>query len=124
LFTVAAGASDIAAVPLTVADVAAADATTGNGNALSFGNLRGSNGAEAGWAALVAQQSQTVASARAQDSVASTRRDGAATARNNLSGVNLDTEAADLVRYQQAYQASARVLQVARETMQTILSSI
>ncbi len=123
LFT-GSGAASIAAVSLTVGDVAAADASSSNGNALAFGNLRGANGGEANWAALTAQQSQSVASARAQDSVAGTRRDGAATARNDLSGVDLDREAADLIRYQQAYDASARIIQVARETMQSILDVI
>ena len=33
----------------------------------------------------------------------------------------LDREAAELLRYQRAYDASARIIQVARETMQTIL---
>ncbi len=124
LFTIGTGAATLAAVALTVADVAAADATSSNGNALAFGNLRGSSGGEAGWAALVGQQSQTVASARAQNDVAGARRDGAANARSDLSGIDLDREAADLVRYQQAYEASARVIQVARETMQSILNVI
>ena len=47
--------------------------------------------------------------------------DGALTARSELSGVNFDAEAIDLVRFQQAYQASSRVVQVARETFQSIL---
>ena len=34
-------------------------------------------------------------------------------ARDRVSGVNLDKEAADLIRFQQAYQASAQVMQVA-----------
>jgi len=36
-------------------------------------------------------------------------------------GVNVDEEAVDLIRFQQAYQASTRVIQVARETLQSIL---
>ena len=38
-----------------------------------------------------------------------------------MSGVNLDNEAVDLLRFQQAYQASSRVIQVARETFQSII---
>lgn len=124
LLTIGTGAADIAAVALTASDVAAADPSSSNGNALAFGNLRGAAGGEANWAALVAQQSQAVASARAQDTVASTRRDGADSARADMSGVDLDREAAELVRYQQAYQASARVVQAAREMMQTIFNSL
>jgi flagellar hook-associated protein 1 FlgK len=38
-----------------------------------------------------------------------------------VSGVDLDTEAVDLLRYQQAYSASSRIIQVARDTFQSIL---
>ncbi|PAX07961.1 flagellar hook-associated protein FlgK [Sphingomonas lenta] len=48
-------------------------------------------------------------------------RDGAVAAREAVSGVDLDREAVDLIRFQQAYQASSRVIQVARETLQSIL---
>lgn len=41
--------------------------------------------------------------------------------RESLSGVNLDEEAANLVRYQQAYQASGKVLQIAAQLFETIL---
>jgi len=37
--------------------------------------------------------------------------------------VNLDEEAADLVRYQQAYQAAARVIAVANEVFQSLLDA-
>lgn len=42
-------------------------------------------------------------------------------ARESLSGVNLDEEAANLVRYQQAYQAAGKVVQIATELFDTIL---
>ena len=38
-------------------------------------------------------------------------------------GVNLDTEASDLIRYQQAYQAAAQIISSARDMFQTILHS-
>jgi flagellar hook-associated protein 1 len=62
------------------------------------------------------------ASARAQDAAASSRRDGAFAARDMVSEVDLDREAAELLRFQQAYEAAARTVQVARETMQSILN--
>ena len=55
--------------------------------------------------------------AEAQSSI----RDGAVASRDAVSSVNLDNEAVELLRFQQAYQASARVIQVARETLQSIL---
>lgn len=40
----------------------------------------------------------------------------------SLSGVNLDEEAADLMRYQQAYQAAAKAMQVASTLFDTLMS--
>ncbi len=40
------------------------------------------------------------------------------------SGVNLDEEAADLIRYQQAYQALAQLITVADETFQSLLNAV
>ncbi len=42
-------------------------------------------------------------------------------ARESLSGVNLDEEAANLIRYQQAYQASAKSLQIGTNLFDTLL---
>ena len=47
--------------------------------------------------------------------------DQATQAQQSLSGVNLDEEAANLLRYQQAYQASGKVIQIASALFQTIL---
>lgn len=41
--------------------------------------------------------------------------------RDSFSGVNLDEEAANLIRYQQAYQASAKALQIGSSLFDTIL---
>lgn len=41
--------------------------------------------------------------------------------REEISGVNLDEEAANLIRYQQAYQASSRVIQVAQDMFKNLL---
>lgn len=43
-------------------------------------------------------------------------------ARDALSGVNLDEEAANLIRYQQAYQASAKMLDIGSKLFDVILS--
>ena len=48
--------------------------------------------------------------------------DQARQAQQSVSGVNLDEEAANLVRYQQAYQASARVIQVGSSLFQDLLN--
>ena len=47
--------------------------------------------------------------------------DQAVSTRDQVSGVSLDEEAADLVRYQQAYQAAAKILQVASQLFDSVL---
>jgi flagellar hook-associated protein 1 FlgK len=42
----------------------------------------------------------------------------------SASGVNLDEEAANLVRFQQAYQAAARIISVADEVFQTLIQAV
>jgi flagellar hook-associated protein FlgK len=48
--------------------------------------------------------------------------DQAVEARDGISGVSLDVEAANLIRFQQAYQASAKVMQTASTLFDAILS--
>ena len=40
-----------------------------------------------------------------------------------IQGVNLDEEAANLIQYQQAYTAAARIISVARDTFDTLLQA-
>lgn len=117
-------AATLVAAALTISQVAAADATSGNGNMLALGGARGADAPEAQWSAHLAAQAQSTAAARAQDAAAFTRFEGASAARSEVSEVDLDREAADLIRFQQAYSAAARTIQVARETMQTLLSAL
>ena len=44
--------------------------------------------------------------------------------RSSAAGVNLDEEAANLVRFQQAYQAAARIISVADEIFQTLINAV
>ena len=44
--------------------------------------------------------------------------------RESVSGVNLDEEAADLIRFQQAYQAMSRVVQTAQELFDSLLAVV
>lgn len=123
LFT-GASAATLTATALGADEVAVADATSSNGNMLALGAMRGSNDPESVWAGHVAEQAQATASARAQDAAATTRANAATAARSAVSEIDLDTEAGELLRFQQAYSAAARTIQVARETMQTLLNSV
>jgi flagellar hook-associated protein 1 len=48
----------------------------------------------------------------------------ASDARDSVSGVNLDEEAANLIKYQQAYQAAAQMIKVASSLFDTILAAV
>jgi flagellar hook-associated protein FlgK len=123
LFT-GATAATLAITALSPDQVAAADAAGSNGNMLALGAMRGANDPEARWSGFLATQAQATASARAQDAAAATRADAANAARSAVSEIDLDREAGDLLRFQQAYSAAARTIQVARESMQTLLNAI
>jgi len=116
--------TDAASIALAVTDtdlVAAADATTPNGNLISLKDLRDANGAEAAWRGMVTDQGLRVQSAQTLEAGASSAKDAAYSDLDDVSGVDLDNEAADLMRFQQAYSASAKIIQAARETFQSIL---
>jgi flagellar hook-associated protein 1 len=124
LFSGPGGAGGMTAAPLAAADVAAANGASTNGNMLAMASLRGPNGPEALWADSVSQQSRIGANARAQHDAATFRFDAATEARDNVQSIDLDREAADLIRFQQAYAAAAQTIQVARETLQTLFNAI
>lgn len=72
--------------------------------------------------ALLFDVSSTVAARTTTRDALSTIAGTAKTALDAQSGVNLDTEAANLVRFQQAFQANGRVMQVASTLFDTILA--
>ena len=119
----AGGASTIVAATQDTTKVAAAStAGVRNGNALVLKDTRNSTGAEAQWALLVSTHAQAVSSANAQATAASSQKDGALLGLDEVTGVDLDDEAAQLLRFQQAYSGSAKIIQVARETLQEIMN--
>ena len=117
-------AATLTSTGLTPGQLAVANATSNNGNMLAIGAMRGAGDPESQWAGHLATQAQSTASARAQHAAATTRSDAASAARSAVSEIDIDQEAADLLRFQQAYSAAARTIQVARETMQALLSAI
>ena len=117
--------TDAASLAVSVTDpnlIAAASPTSPNGNLLTLASLRGSTGAEAVWKGIVNDQALKVQSAQTQATTASAAKDSAYSDLDDVSGVDLDNEAADLMRFQQAYSASAKIIQTARETLQSILA--
>lgn len=101
--------------------------SSANDNALALLALRDGNGAAGTWAevqdSMLTQVSVPLAVSRARRDIAIAARDTAAEALNAASGVDLNTEAAEMLRLQQAYQANARIIQTARETFDAILAA-
>lgn len=123
LLTMTGGVDTLAVTTQAIGDLALASPDgTPNGNLLTLSGLRTPAGVEARWNNLMAGNGSALVGARSQ-LIAATALDSAnRDQRDSVSRVNLDREAADLIRLQQAYEASARVIQVARETMQSILA--
>ena len=67
---------------------------------------------------VLTQQAQNNASA--QQSV----NQEATTARSNATGVNLDNQAADMLRYQQAYQAMAQVISMSNKMFTSLIQAV
>ncbi len=105
-----------------------------NGNALAFLKLgetalvglsatqRGMNITDA-YASALAGVGVRVQSGTTASKISTALASDAATARSNKVGVSLDEEAARLIQFQQAYQAAAKILQVAQTIFQTLLQT-
>ncbi|NJC34770.1 flagellar hook-associated protein 1 FlgK [Sphingomonas jejuensis] len=98
-------------------------ASRDNSNLAGLATLRTADGPERSFAALVTGNASQLAAKRTIAEAQVAIRDGAVSARDAISGVNLDTEAVELLRFQQAYSASSRVIQVAREMFDSILQA-
>lgn len=103
-------------------------ATSDGRNALALGKLQTQNTVAGGTATFQTAYAELVANngvktrelkvtGEAQQSVL----EQAQANRDALSGVNLDEEAANMIRFQQAYQASAKLLEVGKTLFDTIL---
>ncbi|MFZ2209234.1 MAG: flagellar hook-associated protein FlgK [Porticoccaceae bacterium] len=102
-----------------------------NRNALALGALqtagtldRGQSTYADAYGNLVAAVAVRTERAQATSQAQGVLLNQATAARDNVSGVNLDEEAANLLRYQQAYQAAARVIEVANGLFDSILNAV
>jgi flagellar hook-associated protein 1 FlgK len=99
----------------------------GNGQAmmtLRDANLFDGGPLTDGYAGLMAQIGVTVQGATYSAEVSASIAANIEMDRASVSGVNLDEEAAKLLQYQQAYQASAKMLQVAQGVFDSLLQSL
>ncbi len=111
----AAGSSNVGDNSNAFALVDALNANKLNGGTTSLSNVANNLVSQVG---VQTQQAQSNASA--QKSVNASAVDS----RNNLSGVNLDEEAAKMVQYQQAYSACAQLIQASNTMFNTLISAI
>ncbi len=97
-----------------------------NGTAVALWNLRRAGpdgGPGAAQDALVAAIATRLAEIRVRADVAGRARAAAADSVQQRSGVDLNSEAAEMLRLQQAFQANARLVQTAREIFDTLIAS-
>ncbi|MFS2214230.1 flagellar hook-associated protein FlgK [Telluria sp. Tellsp104] len=97
-------------------------------NAGLMGDLQGKNILDGGkatyqsaYATLVSTIGNKTREVQANAEAAAAQLTQAEAAANNVSGVNLDEEAANLLKYQQAYQASGKVMQIADTIFNALL---
>lgn len=76
------------------------------------------------YAILVSRVGEESASAKIALEAAEAMKEQSTQWFDSVSGVSLDEEAANLVRYQQSYAAAARILSTAQELFNTILSAV
>ena len=124
LFATGTNPTDITVALTDPRGVAAAAVGAGprdNSNLGKLDTLRTGGAFESNTTALVSGNAAALAARKQVADAQGAIRTNAVSARDAVSGVNLDTEAVDLLRFQQAYQASSRVIQVAKDTLQSIL---
>jgi flagellar hook-associated protein 1 FlgK len=107
------------------------EANTGLGdtrNASLLGDLQSKNILDGGtatyqsaYAHLVSEVGNKTREVQVGAQAMSAQLEQAQSAANNVSGVNLDEEAANLMKYQQAYQAAGKVMQVADTIFNALL---
>jgi flagellar hook-associated protein 1 FlgK len=105
------------------------DIKLNGGNATNMLNLRDAtmfDGAAMsdGYAGLISQIGIRAQSANYSATVSTNIAVNAEKERTGIAGVNLDEEAAKLIQYQQAYQASAKMIQVAQTIFTTLIQTL
>ncbi|TFZ08382.1 flagellar hook-associated protein FlgK [Ramlibacter humi] len=105
-----------------------ASPTADNRNALALTQLAsqglvGGGTLNEAYASLLADVGNRAQSGQAAADVSAQLASDAAARQQAVSGVNLDEEAANLLRFQQAYQASARILQASQSLFESLLNA-
>ena len=112
--------SDPSKIATAAAGSSANSADTTNLTALA--NALGTLGPANTMNAILTDISGTVQSAKTTQTTLQTLSSAAATSLSSQAGVDLNTEAVNLVKFQQAFQASGKVMQVASDIFTSILN--
>ncbi len=92
-----------------------------NDIALAVSALRGGT-VDTGYANLVRDLGDAAAASRRLADTATTLRDGATARRQSVSGVSMDEEMTNMVRFQRAYQASARAMTAMDQNLELLIN--
>lgn len=124
MFAVGDSPTDISVTLSSGRGIAAAAPGAGpldNGNLIALTGLRNSADYEGQVTQIVTNTASALSARQTVADAQAAIHDNAVADRDSVSGVNLDTEAVDLLKFQQAYSASSRVIQTARDIFQSIL---
>ncbi len=110
--------------PRKIAAASPGGGTRDNANLLALAGTRSSGNFEGRATVIVGQNATALGSARSIAAAQNAIRDGAVARYDATAGVDLDNEAVDLMRYQQAYQGCARAIQVGREVFQSLIEAV
>ena len=112
------------AVSATASSIqASSSSTSGADLAQGIANLSG-GAADHAYSAFVGQVGDGVQAAENTQSTAQAVLTAVSNQRQSVSGVSLDEEMTNLIQYQQAYQASARVMNAINSTLSTLMSAV
>ena len=107
--------------PAKIAAASVGGGTRDGSNLAALQATRASGGFERGITSLVAGNAAAIASRKVVGDAQSAILNGTTAARDAASAVNLDDEAVQLLRFQQAYQASSRVISIAKDVFQSLM---
>ncbi len=126
------GAGDIGVALSSAAEFAGAasgNALGDNSNALALAGLQaqkllggGTESFQSAYAKLVSEVGVGTREAKVNANAQRALLDRAVESQQAVSGVNLDEEAANLLKFQQAYQAAAQVIRISDDIFQTLIS--
>ena len=108
-----------------------AGATGDNRNVLALSDALRGGTLEGGTVSVASAVERLTAQVGLQTRTAQVNRDAESAvnqddldARDSISGVNLDEEAAAMLRYQQAYQASAQIISIANDLFNSLMNAV